>query len=691
MKKPALVLYCLSYLTLPAQDLKEVLLDISRKVNQKVVSGATKTIESKDTVPAIARVFTAKDLEDFDDLYDALETVPGVVIDHGSFSRRYIQIRNIRNSVYNNKVLFVVNGLKIYEPGSSNFKLDSIPLESVKRLEVIKGPRSVFYGSSAYSGVISIETFDGSGYEQDGARVDLGSHGHRRLSLNKFIKDSRGSHFFSISSRGSNGKELSNQTNNDFFRNIPNGYALPSFERIAPSDGSDFRQDEDIFSFFGHSIIDDIKLNYGFSRVSYDASFEDAGNLPFWGGIFGVPVSHFDAGRVREFSTLEQRFLGLEWNHDLSPRTSLKTVLKYIHMDDQLDTFDKGLFNPHSRGSTKGFDIQLIHKPREDVEFLFGFEQDYLDYEQFFTDGGNLVAASAILNQALGFPLATGVSASVPPGSLRYGGLYIQGTWKLKGGHELLLAGRQNNHTTLGDLFVPKLGYSHLLSPKARLKLIYGKAFRYPAPFELSFNAPMLNFVGNPNLRPEEIESSEVELHYEFQDSKNSSLRLLLFDNDLTNFINVTTTSYVNLEVSESRGMEIELSQQIGSKDEYSLSYSRMLYERHPGDGYIESIVPHMWQFLWKHRFDERWSTNHYFRFLGKRPNKSIFTPTYKGASHFHDLVIRYKHSKNRSFRLKIHNLFDEQVYADTLTQSSPRIAPATGRRKATLAYQIKF
>ncbi len=54
--------------------------------------------------------------------------------------------------------LTLLNGHRISDPKTGGFDLSAIPLNSVKRIEIIKGPSSVFRGSNAISGIVNFIT-----------------------------------------------------------------------------------------------------------------------------------------------------------------------------------------------------------------------------------------------------------------------------------------------------------------------------------------------------------------------------------------------------------------------------------------------------------------------------------------------------------------------------------------------------
>jgi vitamin B12 transporter len=81
------------------------------------------------------------------------------------------------------QVLVLVDGVRATDPQTAHFALDqTVPLDDVERIEVLRGPASALYGADAVGGVVNIVT---RGTEREAsARVEGGSHGTAVLRLN---------------------------------------------------------------------------------------------------------------------------------------------------------------------------------------------------------------------------------------------------------------------------------------------------------------------------------------------------------------------------------------------------------------------------------------------------------------------------------------------------------------------------
>lgn len=82
----------------------------------------------------------------------------------------------------NRHVLLLVDGVRVGSATTGQANFDNIPLESIERIEVLKGPASALYGSDAVGGVIQIFTRQGREGFRPYASATVGSAGRREVS-----------------------------------------------------------------------------------------------------------------------------------------------------------------------------------------------------------------------------------------------------------------------------------------------------------------------------------------------------------------------------------------------------------------------------------------------------------------------------------------------------------------------------
>lgn len=90
---------------------------------------------------------------------EALRLVPGVNVAKVSASTWAISIRGF-NQVFANKLLVLVDGVSVFSPVTNGVYWHTLdlPLDDVDRIEVIRGPGAVLWGSNAVNGVINVIT-----------------------------------------------------------------------------------------------------------------------------------------------------------------------------------------------------------------------------------------------------------------------------------------------------------------------------------------------------------------------------------------------------------------------------------------------------------------------------------------------------------------------------------------------------
>ena len=135
-------------------------LDIESLMNIEVVSAAKKA-QRIGEAPAVMSVLTREDIKNLavNTLIDAVGYVTGVTSYNTYHGVGPITIRGtVQTEHFNSKILFLLNGHPVSNPVQDAFELDSVPIDAVDRVEFIRGPVSVLYGTRALIGVINIVT-----------------------------------------------------------------------------------------------------------------------------------------------------------------------------------------------------------------------------------------------------------------------------------------------------------------------------------------------------------------------------------------------------------------------------------------------------------------------------------------------------------------------------------------------------
>lgn len=136
----------------PLEDLQEMKISSAGKINQKI-----------SEIPSSVLIVTRHEIEmyGYTSLTEILENVSGFYnIETYGFGGSNLGIRGYWPSENNNNVKILLNGLELTNllQNASSFDKINVAVESIDRIEIVRGPNSILYGSNAFLGLINIIT-----------------------------------------------------------------------------------------------------------------------------------------------------------------------------------------------------------------------------------------------------------------------------------------------------------------------------------------------------------------------------------------------------------------------------------------------------------------------------------------------------------------------------------------------------
>ncbi len=120
---------------------------------------ATRIPLARGDVAAPVTVITGVELDNrgINRISDALDTVPGLQIQRGASVGGQTQLR-LRGAEAN-QTLILIDGVEANDPGAADeVQLENLLIADIERIEIVRGPQSVAWGSDALAGVINIVT-----------------------------------------------------------------------------------------------------------------------------------------------------------------------------------------------------------------------------------------------------------------------------------------------------------------------------------------------------------------------------------------------------------------------------------------------------------------------------------------------------------------------------------------------------
>jgi len=107
---------------------------------------------------------------------DALTRVLGIPVKLDLFGggNSIPDLRGYGSTTWSNQVL-IIDGVRMNEGDLSNPQINSLPIESIERIEIVRGAASVLYGDGASAGAIIISTKAGLGIaRKTGGSIKVG-------------------------------------------------------------------------------------------------------------------------------------------------------------------------------------------------------------------------------------------------------------------------------------------------------------------------------------------------------------------------------------------------------------------------------------------------------------------------------------------------------------------------------------
>ncbi|HEX8821170.1 MAG TPA: TonB-dependent receptor [Archangium sp.] len=150
---------------------------------QVELSAPSKHLQKAREAPGVATVVTREQMQRFgwSTIDDILFSQPGFFPSH-DFERSVVGSRGLWEGWNNNHLLLLVDGVPMNDNDTAAaFTWDITPLFMVKSIEVLRGPGSALYGSSAIHGVVALNTLSSARTLGEGERLELNSEARLRV------------------------------------------------------------------------------------------------------------------------------------------------------------------------------------------------------------------------------------------------------------------------------------------------------------------------------------------------------------------------------------------------------------------------------------------------------------------------------------------------------------------------------
>ncbi len=470
-----------------------------------VVVTADRVARTVQTTPASVTVVAGEQLRRAGvvQLVDALRLVPGMnVVRTGSAGAQTSLFLRGGESDY---VRVLVDGVAMNDPGGA-IDLSAITLDNVERIEVVRGPASVLYGSDAVTGVVQI--FTRRAHAKVDSRLALrgGTYGTSDVDGAIGLRSSASELSLALADHRSDGML---PLNNDYRQQVASLRA----STILPA-----------------TILGALTVRSGTSRFAYPT--DGSGNVVDRNAFRGERRLAADADLSRTFG------------EHLDARLSLGALELHGRTSDRPDAADDtlGFYSYRAVGAIRRRTAQLQFNIRAGARQTVSLGGEYTGETQRSADSSNYDFS---LNRFSARRITRAVFAQ-----------WIGETGRLS----YSLGSRVDDNDVYGTFRTARAGLALRAWSGARIRGTIGTAFKAPTFLE-SFSTAFS--VGNPSLRPERSRSWEggVDQHLA---SGRVMLSAVWFDQHFRDLIQYTYLSpadpnYFNVAAASARGLETDL------------------------------------------------------------------------------------------------------------------------------------
>lgn len=696
-----------------------------------VVVSATKTEQSSSDAPASVSVVSAKSIDNMNvhSPDQALKFTPGAYTTRTAGSEPSVMGTNVvlRGIPDYSRTLVLVDGQTLNDPYIGAVTWESVPAETIKRIEVVPGPFSSLYGGSAMAGVINIITKEPTkrefalkaGYGTDNFKSGTFVYQDRPLEQlgvtfdyaykqsDGFVKDE-----VLIAPSGAGGALVTGaQRTTDASGNL---------RYLIGDKGPIGWTSENIGAKFYLDLPGNSKLSAGVSQFKYGSFGRNHYNL-YLRDLAGNPVvpgNYTVNGTGAKLAATEKNLL-------TGPDSDIKTVNRYtMEFEKQLAQAtlkatlghtDIPLYNNYivmgaaATLATGGAATRMLRPSKEtsgslqlsmpisDNNFLVtgiaAGQRDIYTVTYNITDWRNKDAIGPIANQTGG----TETSYA----------LYVQDEIKLSDKWTAYLGGRYDNVTSDGYIegagglatrttyapttqthFSPKASVVYRPQEQTTLRASVGNAFHAPNlrdTFGWWTPTNGYTYTPNPALKPELVTSWEIGV--EQQMGSDTLLRATYYENSLKDLIYRTqddilmTQGVANAGAAKVKGVELEARRKLTKELTafVNMTYNESKFTRNPAkvatEGKRMTNTPNKMANLGVQGAMGPWSGSLTGKYVGKVYTNDLNLDRVSGVFGSYDeyfladAKISYKVKDSVSLSFSINNLADRRYYQSTLQQ----------------------
>lgn len=694
------------------------------KVSHTITVTATRTMEDIIKTPSAVSVVTDKDIETrrVDTVTDALQMLPGVY--KSQKANGGLQIRGFDST----DILVLLNGVPMNNTFNNGVDWEAIPVHSIERIELVRGPSSSLYGGRGVAGVINIQTKQSVKDIHWHGQIGYGSHG----TLNNELGfDAQVSNRITV---GMSAEQRKTDGYPGFFITGRAANIRPSTVTVTPdnpvpqtkdgsyllgSRGDKSFNNKNLSAYVTMKLRDRESLTYSYlytkNRYAYEnpMSTITVNGAPIFSGNVKINNQKYVALRTSRYlgydGLKEYHAHNLQYKNDKN-----KLQVTFNILDRKKDGFSSPS-NPNTPnysgpgddsfypGKTINFDAQKVWDRMGKHSVVAGINWKKESFEQKRRELTNWRNHSSFdsttypgglyeINKGATNNLALFVQDTYRPNFnwAIYTGLRIDRFKKFDGQH-VTYDTNNNRYDTINHgegsytEWSPKLAIEHYVTDSLNVYASYGHSFNPPPLSQVYRYSDVVR--ANPNLNPERSDTFEVGMKKEW--GTKTALNLSAFyvkTKDKVKYVthydnngDVDYKMYENVDQETRRGIELELRHQLSSKwsvfGNYTWQMGRIKHKDLPNtnaSGYEEinyDIPKHIFHAGLEYT-NGKWNALWDAQYVSRRQSVDDITGQYGSSDSYFisNVAMNYKFSKEATLQLGIQNVFNRVFFDDEAT-----------------------
>jgi Outer membrane receptor for ferrienterochelin and colicins len=581
--------------TAHAEEMKEFSFDA-------FVVTASRVQTNKVDTPANITVITSEKLNthNYADAADALRDVPGVnILSAGTGGANMGQDQILLNG--DSRVLVMIDGRRVNVASTGTYSSSWLPpINTIERIEVLKGSGSALYGTDAVGGVINIITKSGA-ETQVTAKVAGGSWGTEQYGISASGSNENGVGLFVTANK--------NRRSNYSYKNRATGDVSELANSYYDSTGATIKLDKKIGK--------DNKL-----------TLEAEHFLLVGGSPFGTP------GYANTASDSYERLnnnvsLRYDWNLDKDNSGFVQAYKNYHHAN----FYSTIVANISDFSEDKyGIEAQQNWKFADNNHFTAGV--DYYDTKVnnnvLYENGENSVNNKAV---------------------------YVEDRWGFAPSWQLNSGLRYDKHSTAGGKFTPHFAVNKKFNEDSNAYISWGRVFNAPNTDTLFWYQPGYSMFGNLDLKPET--GSVLTIGFNTKTSASTLVSASYFNSKINDAIDwESDANYiykpVNIDSEKRQGIELAVNHKLSDSWSLNASYTYLHVEKDKGSGFTNdgATKPNIY------RAGVRYKNAKWIADLTLRAGTGQDTTRYTSSSYATlDIGAQYKINKNIKVFAQLNNL----------------------------------